>query len=69
MSEVGAVSDETWQEITVLLALSPWLAFVVAVVWCWVLGLRDDARASSAAEPREGPRSDARIERRASTNT
>ena len=58
------MSSETWREITQVLALLPWLAIIVAIVWCWLIGLRDDARASRADEqarpsgspPRRGER-------------
>ena len=44
------MSSETWQEILGLLALLPWIGFVVAVVLFTVLGVRDDARAARAGE-------------------
>jgi hypothetical protein len=46
--EVRAVSSETRQYFEELLALSPWMAFAIAVVWCWVLELRESVRASGA---------------------
>jgi hypothetical protein len=39
------VSSETRQYIEALLALSPWIAFVLAVAWFWVLDVRDNVRA------------------------
>lgn len=37
------MSSETWQEIFRVLALMPWVAFFVAVLWFKVLEVRDDA--------------------------
>jgi hypothetical protein len=62
------MSSETWQEITQLLALLPWIAFFVAVVWCKVLEVRDDARTAQAEERARPLRSEKRVERRPSTN-
>jgi phosphate/sulfate permease len=62
------MSSETWQEIMGLLALSPWIAFVVAIAWFWVLELRDNARAAQAGERARPSRSEKRVERRPSTN-
>ena len=61
------MSSEAWQEIAVLLALSPWIAFAVAVVWCKVLELRDSARTAKADERPRPARSGALVERRPST--
>jgi hypothetical protein len=66
--EVRAVSSETWQEIFGLLALLPWIGFVVAVVLFKVLELRDDGRAARAGERAPSPRSEQRGERRPSTS-
>lgn len=44
------MSSETRQYIEELLALSPWVAFIAAIAWFWVLELRDNARASRAYE-------------------
>jgi hypothetical protein len=63
------MSSETWQYIEELLALSPWVAFIVAIAWFWVLGLRNDARGSRAYERARPRQSDERIERGRSTNT
>jgi hypothetical protein len=49
------MSSETWQEIFGLLALLPWIGFVVAVVLFEVLGLRDDVRAARRARERARP--------------
>jgi hypothetical protein len=38
------MSSDTWQEIAALLALSPWVAFFVPVVWFGVLELRNKSR-------------------------
>jgi hypothetical protein len=57
------MSSETWQEIAGLLALLPWIAFVVAIVWCEVLELLDNARTAQADERARLPRSDKRPER------
>jgi uncharacterized membrane protein YciS (DUF1049 family) len=62
------MSSETWQEISGLLALLPWIGFVVAVVLFKVLELREDARAARADERALSPRSVQRGERRPSTN-
>jgi hypothetical protein len=62
------MSSETWQYIEELLALSPWVAFIVAIAWFWVLELRDNARASRAYERARPRQSDKRLERRPSTN-
>ena len=62
------MSSETWQGIFGLLALSPWIAFVVAVVWFKVLELRDGARAARAEERARPHRSERRLERSPSTN-
>jgi hypothetical protein len=48
------MSSETWQEIWALLALVPWIAFVVAIVWFELLELRRNSRAA---------RTDARVHR------
>jgi hypothetical protein len=62
------MSSETRQFVEELLALLPWIAFVVAVAWFWVLELRDNIRASHAYKrARRAP--DRRIERGPSTNT
>ncbi len=66
--EVRTLSSETWQKIVELLALSPWIAFVVAIIWCKVLELRDNARAVCAPERARPPRSEERVERGPSTN-
>jgi hypothetical protein len=63
------MSSETRQYIEELLALSPWVAFIAAIAWFWVLELRDNARAARAYERARPGRSDRRIERRPSTNT
>ena len=63
------MSSETWQYIEELLALSPWVAFIVAIAWFWVLELRDNARVSRAYERARPRQSDKRIGRRPSTNT
>jgi hypothetical protein len=44
------MSSETRQYIEELLVLSPWVAFIVAIAWFWMLGVRDNARASRAYE-------------------
>ena len=62
------MSSETWQEIWGLLALLPWIGFVVAVVLFKVLELREDARAARADERALSPRSEQRGEPRPSTN-
>ena len=62
------MSSETWQEIFGLLALLPWIGFVVAVVLFKVLEVRDDARTPRAGERARSPRSKKRPERRTSTN-
>ena len=31
----------TWHSLEELLTVSPWIAFIVGVVWCWIVGLRD----------------------------
>jgi hypothetical protein len=62
------MSSETWQEIWGLLALLPWIGFVVAIVWCEVLELRDDPRAARTEERALSPRSEQRVERRSSTH-
>lgn len=62
------MSSETWQEIFGLLALLPWIGFVVAVVLFKLLEVRDDARAARAGERARTPRSGKRVERRPSTN-
>jgi hypothetical protein len=56
------MSSETQQYIAEVLALSPWIAFVVVIAWFWLLELRDNARASRAQE-RARPRESERIER------
>ena len=56
------MSSETWQEIFGLLALLPWIGFVVAVVLFRVLEVRDDARATRAGERARMPRSGKRVE-------
>jgi hypothetical protein len=66
--EVRAVSSETRQYVEELLALSPWIAFAIAVAWCWVLGLRDDTRVSRAHERERLRRSEKKLERKATTN-
>jgi hypothetical protein len=62
------MSSETWQEIWGLLALLPWVAFIVAIVWFQLLQLRADARAARTDERARPPRSEKRVERRPSTN-
>jgi hypothetical protein len=62
------MSSATWQGIFELLAVLPWIGFVVAVVLFKVLELRDDARAARIAERARSPRSGKRPERRPSTN-
>ena len=62
------MSSETWQEIWGLLALLPWIAFVVAIVLFKVLELRDDARTVRTDERALSPRSETTVERRPSTN-
>ena len=42
------MSSETRQYVEEVVALSPWVAFIIAMAWFWVLELRDDARASRA---------------------
>jgi hypothetical protein len=44
------VSSETRHHVEELLALSPWIAFVIAVAWFWVLEVRDNVRASRVYE-------------------
>ena len=44
------MSSETRQYVEELLALSPWVAFIVASAWFWVLEVRDNARTSRAYE-------------------
>jgi hypothetical protein len=39
------MSPETKQLLGVLLALSPWIAFAVAVAWCFAQELRERLRA------------------------
>lgn len=39
-----------------LLALSPWIAFALAAVWCWVLELRDDAKSARRRKARANAR-------------
>jgi hypothetical protein len=61
------MSSETWQEIFGLLALVPWIGFLVAVVLFKVLELLHDARATRVSE-RLRPRSERPPERRPSTS-
>ncbi len=63
------MSSETWQEIAGLVALLPWIAFVVAIIWCKVLELRDKAGTAQADERARPPRSGKRVERRPSTTS
>lgn len=63
------MSSETRQLVEELLALLPWVAFVVAVAWFWVLELRDNVRASRADERARPARSDRRIVRGQGTKT
>jgi hypothetical protein len=44
------MSSETRQYSEGLLAVSPWMAFAVAVAWCWALELRNNVRSSRAYE-------------------
>ena len=44
------MSSDTRQYLEELVALSPWVAFIVAVAWSSVLELRDNARTSRAYE-------------------
>ena len=44
------MSSETRQYVEELVALSPWVAFIVAVAWFWALEVRDNARTSRAHE-------------------
>ena len=62
------MSSETRQYVEELLALSPWVAFIIAIAWFWVLEVRDNARASSAYDRERPGRSDGRIERGPNTN-
>ena len=63
------MSAEARQYVEELLALAPWLAFLIAVTWCSVLELRDNFRASRAHEPEHLSRPEKRRERTRSTNT
>ena len=63
------MSSETRQEIAELLALSPWIAFVAAIVWCKVLELRDNARITPADGRTRPPASGKRVERSPSTDS
>ena len=62
------MSSETWQEIAGMVVLLPWIGFVVAVVWCKLLELRDNARTAQADERARTPRSGKRAERKPSTS-
>ena len=44
------MSSETWQEILRVLALLPWIAFFVAILWFKVLEVRDDAAERGQSE-------------------
>jgi hypothetical protein len=55
------MSSEAWQQIEELVALSPWVALIVAIAWFWVLELRDNARASRAYERARPRQRDKRI--------
>ena len=44
------MSSETRQYVEELVALSPWVAFIVAVALCWALEVHDNARTSRAHE-------------------
>jgi hypothetical protein len=60
------MSSETWHEILQVLALLPWVAFFVAIVWFKVLEVRDDGR--NVDKRTRSPRSEKRIERRRSAS-
>jgi hypothetical protein len=60
------MSSETWQEILRVLALLPWVAFFVAIVWFKVLDVRDDA--AERGQANAFARSEKRIERRRSAS-
>jgi len=62
------MSSETWQEIWGSLALLPWIAFVVAIVWFELLDLRERARVGRTGEQSPAPRSEKRVGRRPTTN-
>ena len=44
------MSSETRQSVEGLVALSPWVAFIVVAAWFWVLEVRDNARTSRVQE-------------------
>jgi hypothetical protein len=48
--EVRAMSSETRQRVEELLALAPWIAFVIALAWFRLLELRDSVRTSRVDE-------------------
>jgi hypothetical protein len=50
------MSQQTRQTLEVLLSLSPWIVFIAAALWCFVLALRDDLR-SARARSHQGRRS------------
>jgi hypothetical protein len=52
------MSSETRQYVEELVALSPWVAFIILVAWFWVLDVRDNARTSRADERVRPGRSD-----------
>jgi hypothetical protein len=63
------VSSETRQYIEALLALSPWIAFVLAVAWFWVLDVRDNVRALRVYERERLRQPEKRAGRRPTTTT
>jgi hypothetical protein len=45
------VAADTRQLIEVLIALSPWVAFIVALVWSWLASARSDEKDERAPRP------------------
>jgi hypothetical protein len=60
LREVRAMSSETRRYIEEVSALSPWIAFVIAVAWFWVLEVRTmfAPRAFPSESVCDNPRSD-----------
>lgn len=57
------MSSETRQHVEELVVLAPWVGFIIAVAWFWLLEVRDAARASREHDGVRPGRSDRRIER------
>ena len=63
------MSSGTWHYVEEVLALSPWIAFLVAIAGSWLLLLLDSRRASRVHECPRRRDTRAVTERRPSTKT